>query len=310
MSKAEGGPGRTREVSFAGGAVRLAGVLELPGPGTPVRAGVVLVGGSGPTDRDNDTFFPPLRRHLADAGIAVLSYDKRGVGASSGDWRDATLTDLAADASAALDFLRSRPEVRADTVGLLGHSEGGWVVLRAASGRDDLPWVVTNSCPGVSPAVQERHALKQRLKENDTGSDATLALYDRLVQAGRDGADFATAARLVEDAGRPPGLGPFWDGVDGRVWAFLARKQDHDPAADLRGLRCPHLAFFGGGDRLVSVADSLRVLGATACDPGRPERATLTVEVVPGADHRLRVPGSVCMAPGCLDRLTRWIHGA
>ena len=98
-----------------------------------------MVGGSGPSDRDNDTYFPPIRRHLTGAGIAVLSYDKRGVGGSSGDWRDATMDDLAADAAAALDFLGAHRGVRAGAAGLFGHSEGGWVVLRAASARGDVP---------------------------------------------------------------------------------------------------------------------------------------------------------------------------
>ncbi|GAA2332040.1 alpha/beta hydrolase [Streptomyces kunmingensis] len=301
------------DVTFTGGTVRLAGVLGLPEQTGPARAGVVLVGGSGPSDRDNDTFFPPLRRHLLDAGIAVLSYDKRGVGTSSGDWRASTLTDLAADAAAALDCLRSRPEVTADTVGLFGHSEGGWVVLRAATARDDIPWVVTNSCPGVSPAVQERHALAHHLRQmhangqTDTDTDSTLALYDRLVEAGRRDADFATAVRLVDAAGRPPGLAYFWAGMDEPLWTFLKRKQDHDPAPDLLGLRCPHLAFFGSEDRLVPVADSLLALGATVCRAGRSSRASLTVEVVPGADHRMRLPHTTQPAPGYLDKLTRWI---
>jgi len=76
---------RLRDVGFSSGDVVLAGWLA-----SPVRdkalAGVVLVGGSGSSDRDNGTYFPPIREHLVDAGIAVLSYDKRGVGSSSGDW--------------------------------------------------------------------------------------------------------------------------------------------------------------------------------------------------------------------------------
>lgn len=304
---------------FVNGTVRLAGCLGLPAQAGPARAGVVLVGGSGATDRDNDTFFPPLRDHLLNAGTAVLSYDKRGVGASSGDWRAATLTDLAADASAALDFLRSQPEVEAHSVGFFGHSEGGWVVLRAATARDDMPWVVTNSCPGVSPAVQERHALAHHLRDAHPGSQAdvdadadaenTLALYDRLIEAGRRDADFATAMHLVDAAGRPPGLAYYRADMDEHLWTFLKRKQDHDPTPDLIGLRCPHLAFFGGQDPLVPVADSLHVLGAALCRTGRSRRATLTVEVLPEADHRLRLPGGGNgPAPGYLDKLTRWLH--
>lgn len=297
------------DVRFVNGQVRLAGSLHVP-ESVAASAAVVLVGGSGPSDRDNDGYFPPVRRRLVAAGIAVLSYDKRGVGESSGDWREATMDDLAADAGAALDFLRTRPGIPAGSVGLFGHSEGGWVVLRAAAARGDLPWVITNSCPGVTPAVQERHALANALHASDTArrdTDSVLALYDRLIEAGRGGADFAAAAALVDAAGGGAGLGEYWAGMDERLWTFLARKQDHDPVRDVVRLNCPHLAIFGGADDLVPVADSIRVFGAAACDPGRDHRATLTVRVYPGGDHRVRTEGGTRLAPGYPAALARWI---
>ncbi|MFB4420097.1 alpha/beta hydrolase family protein [Streptomyces sp. QL37] len=301
---------RVRDVSFADGPVRLSGSLGVPDRGGGTGAGIVLVGGSGASDRDNGTYFPPLRQRLMSAGFTVLSYDKRGVGRSSGDWRAATLDDLAADAAAALDFLRARPGVRPGAVGLFGHGEGGWVALRASTARDDLPWVITNSCPGTNPAVQERHALANHLQElhgdGHPDIDRTLALYDRLTEAGRRDADFLTATQLVEAAGGPPGLACYWSGVDERLWSFLKRKQDHDPTADLIGLRCPHLALFGGADRAVPVAESVHVFAAAACHPARSPRATLTVEVFPGADHRLQTGDPARLAPGYLDRVTCW----
>lgn len=308
-----------RDVAFGSGAVRLAGSLSVPGgrAGAGV-AGVVLVGGSGPADRDNGGYFLPLRRHLLRAGLAVLSYDKRGVGGSSGDWRAATMDDLAADATAALACLRAQPGIRPEATGLFGHSEGGWVALHASAARDDVPWVITNSCPGVSPAVQERHALANRLRaaHGDRGdphadSDRALALYDRLVRAGRRDADFRTVARFVDDAGGPARLAEFWDGMDERLWTFLKRMQDHDPASDLRALRCPQLALFGGADPLVPIADSVHRFTLAACHPARARQATLTVEVFPGADHRVQVrdPGGRALAPGYLDTVTRWLAG-
>ncbi|MFD7713410.1 alpha/beta hydrolase family protein [Streptomyces sp. NPDC059786] len=300
------------EVSFTGETVTLAGSLTVPqGPGTPV-GGVVMIGGSGPADRDNGGYFPPIRDRLVRAGLAVLSYDKRGVGDSKGDWQESTLDDLADDASAALDFLRAQPRVRADAVGLLGHSEGGWVALRAGAGRADLAWLVTSSCPGTTPAEQERHALAESLRDaaGRPETDAALALYDRLVEAGRRDADHAEARTLLGDTGTPPGSADLWEAAtDARFWRFLKRKQDHDPLADAVRLRCPHLAVFGGADPLVPVAKSARAFVAAACRPGRPARATLTVEVVPGADHRLRTDHGVRPAPAYLDLLAGWITG-
>jgi pimeloyl-ACP methyl ester carboxylesterase len=297
----------SENITFANAGVVLAGSLTLPDGGAPT-PGVVMVGGSGPSDRDNDTHFPPIRRHLVDAGIAVLSYDKRGVGGSSGDWLDATMDDLASDAAAALDFLRARPEVRSGAAGLFGHSEGGWVVLGATTLRDDVPWVVTNGGPGTTPAAQDRYALATSLRRAEGISDdeveAAPAAYDRVVEAGRRDADFAEVARL---AGSPPtAFTEIAAEVDERYWRLLKRKQDHDPVPDALRLRCPHLAIFGADDEVVPVADSISLFTAAACH--RDRRATLTVEVFPGADHRVRTDGT-SLAPGYLDTLTRWING-
>ncbi len=296
-----------RDVEFSSGDVVLAGWLASPARDKAL-AGVVLVGGSGPADRDNGTYFPPIREHLADAGIAVLSYDKRGVGSSSGDWLDSNLDDLAADATAALGFLRAQPGVQAAPAGLLGHSEGGWVALRAAAGRDDVPWVITSGCPGMTPAAQERHTLAGALhRAGEQDPDRMLALFDRLVEAGRRDGDFAEAARIVSSARPSQAFLDYWSDMDQRLWEFLKRTQDYDPVPDALRLRCPHLAVFGGADELVSVADSTRLFSAAACHPGRDHRAALTVEVFPGASHRIQAGADAGLAPGYLTTLAQWI---
>ncbi|MEV8444012.1 alpha/beta hydrolase [Actinosynnema sp. NPDC051121] len=299
--------GHSRDITFAGAGVTLAGSLTVPGTGTAA-PGVVMVGGSGPSDRHNGTHFPAIRAHLVDAGLAVLSYDKRGVGGSSGDWRDSTMDDLAADAAAALDFLRDQPEVRAEVTGLFGHSEGGGVVLRATTLRDDVPWVVTNATPGMVYAAQDRYAVATWLSRDGVdaeGVEAALAAYDRIVEAGRRDADLAEANRQYEAAPTPPGFADFWTDVDERLWEFVKRKLDHDPIPDALRLRCPQLAVFGGADELVPVAESVELFTAAATHPDRDPRATLTVEVFPNADHRVLVDGDP--APGYLDALARWI---
>ncbi len=221
------------------------------------------------------------------------------------------MDDLAADAAVALDFLRAQPGVLADAVGLFEHSEGGWVILRAAAARDDVAFAVTNSCPGMSPAVQDRYALANAMRLADGAAaqdiDAGLAMYDRLVAAGRRGADFAEATRLLDTGTNPSILARFWADVDERHWEFLKRKQDHDPIPDVQQLRCPHLAIFGGADQLVPVADSIHAFSTAACRADRHDRSRLTVEVFPGADHRIVTPGA-SFAPGYLTTLARWIQ--
>jgi pimeloyl-ACP methyl ester carboxylesterase len=302
-----------RDVTFSSAEVVLAGTLAVPDRRAPA-PGVVMVGGSGPSDRNNDTFFPPIRRRLVEAGLAVLSYDKRGVGASSGDWLEATIDDFAADAVAALDFLRAQPRVQTETTGLFGHSEGGWVVLCAAAGAD-VPWVVTNGCPGMTPAAQDRYALATALQKvagaTSDDADVTLAAYDRLVEAGRRGAGFDEVTRWVRSFSIPAVFeelfSEYWSETDESLWQFTKRKQDHDPIPNALRLRCPHLATFGGADQLVPVADSISLFAGAACHPDRHPRATLTVEVFPHADHRVQVNGGTTLASGYPETLIRWI---
>ena len=122
---------RQVEVQVAG-AVRLAGTLALPDRAGP-HPGVLLVAGSGPVDRDENAprlrlnIFRELRSVLAAAGLAVLSYDKRGTGASAGSLLSSGLSDLVSDARCALAHLAGGTEVDAGRLFVVGHSEGGLI---------------------------------------------------------------------------------------------------------------------------------------------------------------------------------------
>ncbi|MGE3172147.1 MAG: alpha/beta hydrolase family protein [Planctomycetota bacterium] len=139
-------PYRCEDVTFAhtpagaGAPIRLAGTLTLPeGPG-PFPA-AVLISGSGPQDRDETLLghkpFLVLADDLTRHGFAVLRYDDRGTAKSTGDHATATSLDFADDARAAVRFLRARPEIDGDRVGLIGHSEGGLIAPIVAAGADE-----------------------------------------------------------------------------------------------------------------------------------------------------------------------------
>lgn len=291
------------EISFADGDVTLAGSIWLPdGPGP--HPGVVMVGGSGPTDRDNDTLFPPIREHVTCSGFAVLSYDKRGVGGSSGSWLRTGYDGLAGDCLTAVDALRSHGQVDSRSVGLFGHSEGGWVVLRAAAGRDDLSFVITNSTPGVSAAQQERWAMAHAAQAHgvtDAELDALLVLYDRLMVEARNGAGFAQVAAWTQADPAYTTLTTLGPPLSEPVWELMKLTMDHDPLPDLSRLRCPLLAIFGGADPVVPVTESIAAISTVAC-------RRLTVELFPGAGHRINVDSDAPFAEGYLQTLTHWIQ--
>lgn len=147
---------------------RLAGTLWMPEH--PPLALLMMHPGSGPSDRDNDVLFPPIRDALLEAGVAVCSFDKRGVGGSSGSWLEAGIgaqaQDLLAGSKAAKAILGEL------SMGLFGHSQGGWVVLEAARLRPP-DFVITNSGPAVPPREQETYSTLRSLH--------TLGLDDAMV---------------------------------------------------------------------------------------------------------------------------------
>ena len=130
---------RERRLHFPSHGTSLGATLTLP-LGTGPFPGAVLLSGSGPLDRDSNVRRMRLdvSRQLADAlaqaGVASVRYDKRGVGESPGDWRAAGLFDNVDDAEAAVAWLRAQAEVEADKVVVIGHSEGA-VLATALAGR-------------------------------------------------------------------------------------------------------------------------------------------------------------------------------
>lgn len=118
--------------------------------------GVVLITGSGPQDRDETIFmhkpFLVLADHLTRRGIAVLRYDDRGVGESTGSFEGTPVTGLAADAHAAWTFLRDHESTDAERIGLAGHSEGGLIAPMIASENTDVAFLVLLAGTGIPGA--------------------------------------------------------------------------------------------------------------------------------------------------------------
>jgi pimeloyl-ACP methyl ester carboxylesterase len=287
------------DVTFTSDDVALAGTLWLPDE--PVAA-VVMVGGSGPSNRNNDVFFPPIRDHLNGQRIAVLSYDKRGVGASEGSWSEATIDDYAADARAAYDELRK--QLGAVPVGLFGHSEGGWTVLRAAPHCLGVAFVITNSTPGVPPAVQDRYAVEFGMRASGESEEfiaEALTGYDELIERARHGAPWAEVEQRLR---AEPGVVSYYGDPGEDDWRSLAAKVDHDPVPDLAAVTCPALALFGAVDPLIDVPPSVAAFALSARQ--RPAQAPLTIAVFPQAGHRLELPDSA-LAPDYLETLSGWI---
>jgi pimeloyl-ACP methyl ester carboxylesterase len=207
VESTEEAPYPVEELTFTSGDISLSGTLTLPEGEGPFPA-VVLLTGSGPQDRDESIAplatikpFRDIADYFARHGIATLRYDDRGVGESEGDFTTATLSDFAADASAAVDFLAAREEVSA--IGVVGHSEGGMIAPFVATTNENVDFVIGLAAPAVDFAdvmLQQNRRIYETLGVSDEDIDAIVAEASTgfdAVQAGDDEALLESTARLI-----------------------------------------------------------------------------------------------------------------
>jgi pimeloyl-ACP methyl ester carboxylesterase len=179
------------QVNIPSNGFSLAGTVSRPVQSGAARLpAVVLVGGSGPTDRDGLVVGIPILGQiadvLADAGYLVVRYDKRGVGQSGGRAETATLTDYADDVRAAVKMLADRKDVDPKRIAVVGHSEGGLVALLAATREKRIASIVLLATPGTTYAdvalAQQRRAL-DRMKLAPEERQAKIEEQKRIHEA-------------------------------------------------------------------------------------------------------------------------------
>ena len=148
---------------------------------------IVLVGGAAPLDRDETMngipIFGQLANALADAGFLVLRYDKRGLGQSGGRPEGAGLGDYASDVRAVVDYLEDREDVDDDRIVVLGHGEGGWVALQAASRTKEIAAVILANVPGTNGAalvLEQQRASLDRLSLTEEEKQNKINLQEKI----------------------------------------------------------------------------------------------------------------------------------
>jgi pimeloyl-ACP methyl ester carboxylesterase len=168
----------------------LATTISKPSNATGRLPAVVLVAGSGATDRDEVVagipIFGQLANALADAGFLIARYDKRGVGQSGGRLEASTLADYADDLRAVVKFVASRKDVDARRIAVIGHSEGGAVGLIAASKDDRIAALVTLGAfasRGLDLVLEQQQHMLARSKLTDAEKQTATDFQRRLMTA-------------------------------------------------------------------------------------------------------------------------------
>ena len=313
-------PYAAEEVTFrnAGAGINLTGTLTVPEGAGPFPA-VILLTGSGAQDRDETIMghkpFAVWADALTRRGIAVLRYDDRGMGGSGGGSLNETTADFATDARAAMDYLKTRPEIDAARVGLMGHSEGGATALIATSQGAPAAFVVLIAGPSVSGAdilTEQSRQIVLASGGTEAQAAATEAIQARFMLAVLNNKDDAAAAEAAilsvsAEIGQPAAqAAPAARQMSSAWYRYFTA---YDPAADIRALTVPMLAIYAERDRNVPAeqnAPHLRTLKPDA-----------EVVVLPGLNHLMQhaetgLPNEYAtitetLAPEAIATVTDWI---
>ena len=270
-------------VSFSNGVIQLAGTVIIP-KSQAKHPAIILVHGSGPADRN---WMLPFAHFLLRDGIAILSYDKRGVGGSGGDWKTASFEDLAGDVIAAFQYLKKRNDIDAEQIGLLGVSQAGWIMPLAAMRLKDLAFMISVSGAGI-PGVQTTidHAQKEMKAAGMSAGviEQIIALMKLQYEYARTGkgwqAYFAAREKLSRKLGSPPETFP--GKQDDPYWDTIRRLYFFDPAPVIQELQLPILALFGELDNNILPEKNLIAWEAALKAGGNPD---YTLRILPKANH-------------------------
>jgi pimeloyl-ACP methyl ester carboxylesterase len=263
-------------VRIPGNGFNLAASLAKPPGATGRLPAVVLVGGSGPTDRDGTAAGIPIIGQIAgalvDAGFLVVRYDKRGIGQSGGRAEIAAIPDYTDDLRAVVSWLDKRKDVDKRRIAVVGHSEGAWVALSAAAREKKIAAAVLiagPSTPGADLVLEQQAHLFDRMKTPDAERQEKVALQKQI-----------NAAVLGKGT---------WEGIPDQLRRtaeipWFASYLAFDPARVMRDVRQPLLIVQGELDTQVPPhhADKLAELARA-----RKRKVATEIVKVPGVNHLL-----------------------
>ncbi|NOU52061.1 hypothetical protein HG263_16130 [Pseudoalteromonas sp. JBTF-M23] len=240
---------------------------------------VIFVHGDGPISSGSYGYYNPLWQALAEAGVASLSWDKQGVGGSSGHWLGQNMTQRAEELSAAIDWVSKQPNLDSQRIGVIGFSQAGWVLPSVLAQDKRLKYAVMVSTAvnweqqGHFQTVQRLKSLGQEgqlLAQNLDYNEALDALLKQRVP-------YKTYQQFITQSA-PQSYG-------GKVmsrsrYEFVINNMQVDASAMLEQVKQPVLALFGDSDQVVDIHQSIDTYQSKLSGP-------FSYKVYEEADHGL-----------------------
>ena len=310
--------------------VKLAATLTLPRIKKPDPTVVILISGSGPQDRD-ETFmghkpFLVLSDYLTRKGIAVLRYDERGVGESTGDFNKSTTADFAEDVRHLVSYLKSRNDLEFQNIGLIGHSEGAIIAPKVANSAKEVSFIIMLAGTGMNgKQVSLQQALDLRnfaVKDEENYKAyieraidiASSGLEENLVKSELK-AFYENSEVLASLLSKDIDKAEFIDNlVSSRTNPWIRYFYNYNPADELLKITIPVLALYGSKDTQVPPKYHLQPVKEALKNS---QSKNYEVVLIPGLNHLFQESktGHIAeypqieqtLSPIVLEKISRWI---
>lgn len=314
--------------------IKLAGTLTLP-ESEGLFPAVLLISGSGPQNRDEEIMghrpFLVLSDYLTRQGIAVLRFDDRSVGGSTGNFSKATTEDFAGDVLSGIEYLKSRKDIDSSQIGLIGHSEGGLIAPLVAVESNDVAFIVLLAAPGVTgeeiilsqgeliaraegvdnETIARNKAFTKEMfsvvKEEQNDTIARKKLKKLLKSETENKSEEEKQHSNFSEANLEPQ-------IQGLLSPWMRFFLTYDPIPTLMKVKCPVLAINGEKDLQVPPEENLLAI-ENALKAGSNEN--YTVKELPGLNHLFQTAqtGSPTeyskieetISPDALELIGNWI---
>lgn len=258
-----------------------AGSLILPTNTEKPRALMIFVHGDGAMGRSAFGYYYPLWQQLAKQGIASYSWDKAGVGGSTGNWLNQTMQDRVDEILAAIAVLRQQSQLRDIPIGLIGFSQAGWVMPKALNDSSEIELAIFVSTP-VNWLKQSEFLTHTRLTKEDLSDDAKLqqmrnelSVTDLIVQ----GKPYSAYLEFLQQ-------NPTQDAENAMTserYHFVQQNILSDSQQDLMSLKQPIFVAFGNHDHNVNVPYNVTLFKQIFAHKSQ----QLNLKVYPNANHTL-----------------------
>jgi len=293
---------------------------------------VVLISGSGRHDRDGSMMthkpFLVLSDYLTRNNIAVLRFDDRGFGQSTGDFSKATTADFAQDALSAVQYLKSRSDIDANLIGLIGHSEGGIIAPLAANQSEDVAFIITlaaTGIPGREVAVQQSKTLRPFPVQDEVSFERNVRKSIDIVTSEREFSEKRTALYTHNNTYLTPILKSL-GASDQNIAAFIKKETEtilkpwnnyfftYNPADEFEKLKIPVLSLNGNKDKQVDAGINQGEIKKALVKGNNDNYKVITLD---GLNHLFQecISGSIdeyknleqTMSPRAMEEVSQWI---